>query len=67
MHLSFTDQLRLLLGEYFGGLHSLTLILHVTLLGFLRFWEVLVYIIHCVQLSGQVVSVAYALDPRGFG
>ena len=36
-----------LVGAYFGGSHSLPLVLHVTLLGFFWFWEVLVEICHC--------------------
>ena len=56
-----------MLGAYFGGLESLPLILHETLLGFFRFWEVLVEHFHCYQWPGQVVPVADTLDPRGFG
>ena len=47
MQLGLTDQLRFLLGDYCGGSYSLTLILHVTLLGFFLFREVLVDILHC--------------------
>ena len=67
MQLGFTDNFSLLVGEYFGGAHSLTLISYVTLLGFLRFWEVRIQNFHCDQWPGQVFSVADALDPRGFG
>ena len=67
MKTGFTDHLHLLMGVYFGGVHSLTLISHVALLGLLIFWEVLVHIIHCDQWPGQVVYVADDLDPRGFG
>ena len=67
MQLGFTDNLRLLMGEYFGRTHSLTLISHVPLLGFPRFWEVLVQTLHCDKWTGKVVSIVDALDPRGFG
>ena len=67
MQLGFTDNLRLLMREYFGRTHSLTLISNVALLGFLRFWEVLVQVLHCDKWTGQVVSVVDALDPSGFG
>ena len=67
MQLGFTDNLRLLMREYFGRTHSLTLISHVALLGFLRFWEVLVQVLHCEQWTGQVFSVVDALDTHAFG
>ena len=65
--LGLTAQLRLLLGSYFGGLHSLPLIFHMNLLGFFRFWEVLADIFHCNQWPGQVVPFADAFDTHGFG
>ena len=67
MQLGFTDKLIFLWGEYFGGLQSLPLISHVTLLDLFRFWEVLVYITHCDQWPGQEVPVTDDLDPRGLG
>ena len=67
MQLGFTDHLRLLMGDYFGGVHSLPLISHVALLSFLIFWEVLVHVLQYDQFPGQLVFVAYSLDPCGFG
>ena len=66
MQLSFTDQLCLLWGEYFGGLHFLTFIFHEALLVFFILWKLLVYIIHRYRWPGQLVPIADALDPRGF-
>ena len=47
-----------------GGAHSLALILHVALLGLLRFWEVFVHILYGEQLPGELVTVPDALEPR---
>ena len=39
----------------------------MTLLVFLRFWEVLIHILHYDKWPGKVVYVADDLDTRGFG
>ena len=54
------------MGWGFGGAHLLALIVHVDLLGFLRFWGVHVCILRCYQRSGEVFAIADALEPRCF-
>ena len=48
----FINPLCLMMREDFGGTNSLSLIVHVALLYFLRFWEVLVQIIPGYQWLG---------------
>ena len=52
------------MGYYFGGAHSLLLIAHVALLGFLRLWEVLVQILHGDQRLCEVVAIEDDIEPR---
>ena len=55
------------MGWVFGGAHSLELIAHVSLLGFLQFLELPVYIIHGDKRPGGVFAVADDLETNCFG
>ena len=51
---------------FFGG-DALALVAHVSLLSFLLLRNVFVEIVDCYEDPGQVVTVADALEPCGFG